>query len=231
MGIDARRRRLHTLGMAIPISRTTQDRASARRRATVEEALDHATAIVAEQGAGAVTVSEIARRMGMRAPSLYKYFPSLHAIYDKLFARGNAQLAEYVEDAVRDCEPGLDRLLEGGHAFIRWSTREVGLASLLFWRPIPGFEPSADSYAPAQALWQSARDDLRTAVRKRQLTKSADSDEAMRMLTIAIGGVGSQQLANQPGASYEDGLFTSLTDQVLAMFVNYYSPPERKARR
>jgi hypothetical protein len=53
----------------------------------------------------------------------------------------------------------------------------------------------------------------------------------MRMLTISIGGVGSQQLANQPGASYEDGLFTSLTDQVLAMFVNYYSPPERKARR
>jgi AcrR family transcriptional regulator len=196
----------------------------------VEEALDHAQAIVAEQGAGAVTVSEIARRMGMRAPSLYKYFPSLHAIYDGLFARGNAQLAEYVEDAVRDREPGLDRLLEGGRAFIRWGTREVGLAPLLFWRPIPGFEPSADSYAPAQALWQSVREELRNAVRQRQLAEAADSDQGMRMFTIAIGGVGSQQLANQPGASYEDGLFTSLTDEVLNMFVTYYSP-ERKVRR
>jgi AcrR family transcriptional regulator len=196
----------------------------------VEEALDHAQAIVAEQGAGAVTVSEIARRMGMRAPSLYKYFPSLHAIYDGLFACGNAQLAEYVESAVRDREPGLDRLLEGARAFIRWSTREVGLAPLLFWRPIPGFEPSADSYAPAQALLQRTRDELRTAVRKGQLSRAADSDEAMRMLTIVIGGVGSQQLANQPGASFEDGLFTSLTDEVLNMFVTYYSP-ERKARR
>jgi len=102
---------------------------------------------------------------------------------------------------------------------------------LLFWRPIPGFEPSADSYAPAQALRQRARDELRTAVRKRQLTKAADSDEAMRMLTNAIGGVCSQQFANQPGAPYDDGLFTSLTDEVLDMFVSYYAPPDRKARR
>ena len=67
-------------------------------------------------------------------------------------------------------------------------------------------------------------------MRKGQLSRAADSDEAMRMLTIVVGGVGSQQLANQPGASFEDGLFTSLTDEVLDMFVTYYSP-ERKARR
>jgi AcrR family transcriptional regulator len=216
--------------MAIAISRAAQDRTAARRRATVEEALDHAQAIVVEQGVGAVTVSEIARRMGMRAPSLYKYFPSLHAIYDALFARGNAQLSEYVEDAMRDFEPGLDRLLEGLRAFTRWGTRELGLAPLLFWRPIPGFEPSADSYAPAQALWQRGRDELRTAVHKGQLAKAADSDEAMRMLTMTVAGVCSQQLANQPGARFEDGLFTSLTDEVLDMFVNYYSP-ERRVRR
>jgi AcrR family transcriptional regulator len=168
--------------------------------------------------------------MGMRAPSLYKYFPSLHAIYDGLFARGNAQLIEYVEDAVRDREPGLDRLLESVRAFTRWGTREVGLAPLLFWRPIPGFEPSASSYAPARELWQRGREELRTAVNKGQLAKSADSDEAMRILTVGITGVCSQQLANQPGAGFEDGLFTSLTDEVLEMFVIYYSPA-RKDRR
>lgn len=217
--------------MATSISPTGQGRTAARRRATVEEAVDHAQAIVTEQGVGAVTVSEIARRMGMRAPSLYKYFPSLHAIYDALFARGNAQLTAYVDDAIQDCEPGLDRLLEGQRAFIRWGTREVGLAPLLFWRPIPGFEPSADSYAPAQGLLRRGRDELKTAVQKHQLSKPADSDEAMRMLTVAVAGVCSQQLANQPEARFEDGLFTSLTDEVLDMFVNYYSAPERRARR
>jgi AcrR family transcriptional regulator len=210
--------------MAMTLSQRGAHRTAARRRAVLEEALDHAQAIAAEQGAGAVTASEIARRMGMRPPSLYKYFPSVHDIYDALFARGNARLAEYVKDAIADCEPGLDRLLEGQRAFIRWVTREAGLAPLLLWRPIPGFEPSANSYAPAQALWRRGRDELRAAVQKGELTETADSDEAMRMLTITVAGVASQQLANQPGVSYEEGLFTSLTEEVLNMFVSYYSP-------
>ena len=217
--------------MAIGVSQPVESRTVVRRRAVVEEALDHAQAIVAAQGAGAVTVSEIARRMGMRAPSLYKYFPSLHAIYDGLFARGNNTLNDYIDEAVRDVEPGLDRLLEGARAFTRWGTREVGLAPLLFWRPIPGFEPSPESFAPSQALWQRTRDELKAAVQRRQLTKAADSEEAQRKLTILISGVCSQQLANQPGAPFADGLFTSLTDEVLDMFVSYYSPPERKVRR
>lgn len=46
------------------------------------------TDIITEHGVGALTMSEMARRMGMRAPSLYKYFPSLHAAFDALFKRG-----------------------------------------------------------------------------------------------------------------------------------------------
>ena len=79
-----------------------------------------------------MTVAEIARRMGIRPPSLYKYFPSLHAIYDALFARGNARLAGYVEGTLSDLPPGLDRLLERFRAVSRWSTLNQGLASLLF---------------------------------------------------------------------------------------------------
>jgi len=32
--------------------------------------------------AGVLSRSEIARRLGMRQPWLYEYFPSLHAVYD-----------------------------------------------------------------------------------------------------------------------------------------------------
>src|SRR6266516_6548102 len=131
--------------MATPISPTVLNpgpaRLTARRRATVEEALDHAEQLVRESGAGAVTVSEVARRLGIRAPSLYKYFPSLHAIYDALFERGNRQVAEFVDDAVRETRPGLDRLLVASRAVVRWSLVHTGLAPLLYWRPVPGFEP------------------------------------------------------------------------------------------
>jgi hypothetical protein len=39
-----------------------------------------------------------------------------------------------------------------------------------------------------------------------------------------LSGVISQQLANQPGASYEAGMFTSLTDAALDMFFARYTP-------
>lgn len=207
--------------MATTIS---QSRAIRRRRATIEELLDHAQDILDEDGAGAVTVSEVARRIGMRAPSVYKYFDSLHAIYDGLFARGQARLAQAVDEAVRDRDPGLDRLVVGHRAFVEWSTRELGLASLMFWRPVPGFVPGSESMTAAQDLLVRSRDELRTAVERGELAPAADSDEAARLLTVLLSGVFSQQASNQPGATFDDGLFTSLTDEVLAMFVQHYSP-------
>lgn len=218
--------------MATGISQATEpppNRQAARRRATVEEALDHAQVLLTEHGVAAVTVSEIARRMGMRAPSLYKYFPSLHAIYDALFARGNAQVAAYLEAAVRDTEPGLDRLLVGSRAMTRWCTVESGLAALLYWRPVPGFEPSPESFEPSQALWQRFREDLATAVHNRELTRGADSDEALRLLTIVIAGISSQHMANEPDAPYETGAFTTLTDKALEMFVRQFAPARKVA--
>ena len=217
--------------MATYISDRRADRVSARRQVTIEEALDHAEQIVAERGAGAVTIAEIARQMGMRPPSLYKYFPSLHGVYDALFARGSARLVTYVDDAVRDLDPGLDRLLESTRAILRWSMLNRGLAPLLFWRPIPGFEPSPASYALAQRLFADSRAHLATAVHQGQLAPHADTDAVFRLFTSISAGLGSQQLTNEPDATYESGLFTSLTDQALDMFVQQHSPPPRKARR
>ena len=186
---------------------------------------------MAERGAGAVTIAEIARQMGMRPPSLYKYFPSLHGVYDALFARGNDRLASHVDDAVRDLEPGLERLLEATRAIVRWSMLNRGLAPLLFWRPIPGFEPTPTSYALAQRLVDRSRADLATAARQGELAPQADTDEVFRLFTSISAGLCSQQLANEPDATYESGLFTSLTDQALDMFVQKYATPPRKARR
>lgn len=206
-------------------------RIAARREATVGEALDHAVAILVSDGVGAVTVSEIARRMGMRAPSLYKYFPSLHAIYDALFARGNVEINAFVESAVDGIEPGLRRLLAASGAMLRWSHNNPGLAQLMFWRPVPGFEPSSESFEPSQKMWHRFRADLATAAELGELDPAADSDDALRLLTIISAGIFSQQMANQADASFDEGAFTSLTAQALAMFVQHHSPTNKKGKR
>lgn len=215
--------------MATPISETgSASRTRLRRAAVADAILDQAKELLDERGAGAVTVSEIARRMGMRPPSVYKYFDSLNGIYDALFARGQAHLETFVYDAVRDCEPGLQTLLEGNRALVRWTTLELGLASLLFWRPVPGFEPSPETYAAAEEFFTVARHHLRLAADRGELSASAASDEGHRLLTVLVSGVVSQQMANQPGASYDEGLFTGLTDEVLDLFVTRYSPSHSK---
>ena len=140
--------------MATTISESVTGRTARRRQATIDEALDYAEQIVAERGAGAVTIAEIARRMGMRPPSVYKYFPSLHGVYDALFARGNDRLAAFVDDAVRDLDPGLDRLLEhtGDDALVDAQPRLGVLAVLAAY---PGLRAERQPLTPWPNSWSS----------------------------------------------------------------------------
>ncbi|WP_324273461.1 TetR/AcrR family transcriptional regulator [Blastococcus brunescens] len=124
-----------------------------RRRAAVrDEALDHALALMTEEGVGALTVTEVARRMGIRGPSLYKYFPSRHALYDALFARGLATQQAAVRAAVGDAR-GVAALRAGGRAVVRWAVEHPALAQLLHWRPVPGFEPSPPCSSRRSRRW------------------------------------------------------------------------------
>lgn len=60
-----------------------------------------------------------------------------------------------------------------------------------------------------------------------ELHGGADSDEAVRLLTVLMSGLVSQQMANEPGVPYEAGRFTRLTDEALDMFVAHYDPTGR----
>src|SRR5437763_8213504 len=72
------------------------DRRQRRRQETIEEVLDIAVEIMTEQGAGGLSLGEVARRMGIRPPSLYVYFPSKDAMYDALFARAAREISDVV---------------------------------------------------------------------------------------------------------------------------------------
>lgn len=207
--------------MATPSSLT--DRRSLRRQATVDEALDHAVAVMTEAGVGALTISEVARRTGMRGPSLYKYFPSLHALYDALFARGLRESSAAAHQALDERPPGVERVRAGCRAMVRWAVENPALAQLLFWRPVPGFAPSPEVFQASRSDMEVLRGELRTAVRLGELSPAADSDDAVRILTVAMSGLLSQQMANQPTAPFEHGDFTRLTDEVLELFLDHYA--------
>lgn len=210
--------------MATVHSDSASGRVAARRQSVVDEALTHAAAIVAESGAGALTISEVARRIGMRPPSLYKYFPSLNALYDALFEQGNRIMVAEVDAAIEGITPGLERLLASTRTITRWGAEQVGYSPLMFWRPVPGYEPSAEAFAPAQEVFARSAADARAAVEAGDLDRDADPERVLRMMTVVSAGVVSQQLANEPGAEFAEGRFTTLLDEGLAMVVGFYAP-------
>jgi AcrR family transcriptional regulator len=202
------------------------DRRLIRRRETIEDALDTAVVVMEEAGVGGLSMSEIARRLGMRQPSLYKYFPSLHAVYDALFARGVERSGAAVQAAVEQGPRGVVTIRAAARALVRWAVENPALAQLLYWRPVPGFAPSAATFAASERQMEQLRAAFAAAVRAGVLHPDAASAETARLFTVVLSGLVSQQMANEPGADYDTGTFTSLTEAALDMFFARYTRPQ-----
>jgi AcrR family transcriptional regulator len=190
-----------------------KDRRTARRDATKAEILDAAWALVREQGLGALSLRDLAARVGMRAPSLYQYFASKHAIYDAMFGQGMRDALEEV--AVSDIPDRRDALQTVARRMFEFTTSDPARAQLLFQRTIPGFEPSPESYAPAVELYERTQALL--------VTHGITDPDAMDLWTALISGLTNQQLANDPGGTR----WARLVDRSVDMFIEQTAPPSR----
>jgi AcrR family transcriptional regulator len=157
---------------------------------------------------------DLAERVGMRAPSLYTHFESKHAIYDAMFGQAwsdyeQLAVAEFAElpQAPRAALRRVARL------FFDYAVANPVRHQLMNQRPIPGFEPSAESYAPAVRVLELGRhlfNDL-------GVTDSADFDIA----TAIIAGLINQQLANDPGGTR----WSVLLDRAIDMWADAVGLP------
>jgi AcrR family transcriptional regulator len=195
-----------------------------RREQTIDEILDVAVQVMAEEGVAGLSLSEVARRMGIQPPSLYKYFPSKLALYDALFERGARESLAVFRAAVAQAEPGWAALTAGTEAIMRLGLDHQVIAQLLNWRPVPGFTPSAEAFAPSVEFVEEVRGLLRAAAARGELHRDAASEEGAALLSVLVAGVMSQQLANQPRVSWDQGRFTRLTPRVLELFRRAYQP-------
>ena len=76
-------------------------------------------------------------------------------------------------------------------AFFDFSARDLSRYQLMNQRTIFGFEPSAESYAPAVATLEV----LRAALAAQNVTRQADID----LYVAVVSGLIDAQLANDPG--------------------------------
>ena len=192
-----------------------RDRRAERHEATRAEILAAAWEMVRTEGLAGLSLRDLARKVGMQAPSLYSYFDSKHAIYDAMFAQGCRQFLQRQTDLVVTGDPLRD-LSAGMRSFVEFCTENPVRYQLLFQRTIPGFEPSPESFAiSVEGL----------AATRARLAEMGFSDPAALDLLTAIGtGLTDQQISNDPGGDR----WTRLIDDAMAMFFSHVSNHKRR---
>src|SRR5580692_5688731 len=107
-------------------------------------------ALLEEGGPSALNLREIARRVGVSAPSAYHHFPNLEAIAVALAAQGFAQMTELLEGAPSN-ERG--KLTPAGEAYIAFARANPGLYRLMFG---DGFRSTSAANIEVRAMRQRA---------------------------------------------------------------------------
>jgi AcrR family transcriptional regulator len=186
----------------------TDDRRGQRRAATVDRIVAAAWRLSGERGLGGWTLRDLGAAVGMRAPSLYEYVESKAALYDLLFADGYRALLRRVEAMPRSTDP-LEDLRAGAHLFVAFCVEDPARCALLFLRPVPGFEPSPESYALAQDVLGQ----LATAL---EAAGHGDPHE-VDLWTAVLTGLATQQTSNDPGGERWTRLVDTAVDRFLGV--------------
>lgn len=166
---------------------------TARRQQTRGEIVVAAWELARRNGLAGITLRDLAAAVGMKAPSIYTYFTSKHEIYDAMFAEGYRSFAE-VMGALPTTGPDRSRVVEGLTAYFEFATADPERFQLLFLRTIPGFEPSAASYA----LAVEALDALTGHLASVGVHEPRDVD----LWTAVATGLASQHIANPTGRDW-----------------------------
>ena len=179
-----------------------------RRSDARDEILDAAWEIADAEGIGAVALSEVARRVGMRAPSLYNYFPSKHAIVDALFQQGAVEFRDTMS-APLEARGRRESVRAIAFRFMDFALARPARFELLFHRPVPGFFPTEAAYTPALEA---------DAVVSERLVDAGLGDPVLQAYCRAsITGIANQQIANQLDPQFNIDMVEASVDVVIAM--------------
>jgi AcrR family transcriptional regulator len=195
-----------------------RDRRAERHEATRAEIIDAAWAIAREEGLGAIALREIARRIGMQAPSLYSYFRSKNDLYDAMFAQAWADILDKKPSAETLPADPRAALKQIAHFYFDWAVADPARYLLTSQRTIPGFEPSPEGYQPAVDAVNETLE---------QFDRLGIPRDALDLYTAFVGGLVAQQVANDPGGDR----WKKQVDRAMDAFADYVGLPPTAANK
>lgn len=202
---------------------TTADWRTRRRAESVDEIVAVSLRHMSLEGAGGLSLSAVARELGMRTPSLYTYFPSKAALYDELFRRGWVEYAEATRPAPITAETNMRAYLAAGLlTSLEWAQTHRANAELMFWRPVPGWEPTPESFAASLVAIRNVTDVIGSAQQLGLLTSEVETEEIVQVIGVVSMGLVSQHLSNEPRIPARDGRLARYVDTLADMVVGQY---------
>lgn len=186
------------------------------REAATTAILDAARAIMREEGVAALSMQELARRMDMRAPSLYNYFNSKMDIYDALFRLGISMYDAHLQEALKASTDAHDEIRIVIESYMSFALANPELYQLCFERPVPGFVPSKESLNLSFSVLEKSY--TRVSQIKKQLDTKLSAQQLVNLIIAAAHGVTALHLANEPQLPIGQGRFGSLIPIFLKVF-------------
>ena len=196
-------------------SKPTSPRVQRNRAAATQAILDAARAIMRAEGVAALSMQELARRMDMRAPSLYNYFSSKAEIYDTLFRLGFTMFDAHIKELTQTSTGLHDELRIYIEGYMSFALENPDLYQLCFERPVPGFVPSQESLALSFGILNQTYQHANQF--KKQLNTKLTGQQIIDTVIAIAHGLTAMHLANEPHLPAGHGRFGSLIPVVLSI--------------
>lgn len=200
-----------------PAADSAYGRAYATGRQAVRQlVLDAASRLLEAEGPDALTVRRIAGEVGCSTSVLYTMFGGKSGVAEGLWREGFDRLRRAMERA--DGDGPLARLAAIGQAYRANALANRAYYAVMFQRPIPGFEPSAEAYAdslqPLRILIDAVAGCIAAGV-----FRPADPAHVAGVLWAAAHGAVSLELAGHEGAVDAEARFQDLLAAAATWFL------------
>lgn len=185
---------------------SSSPRIAARQASTRAEIVDAAWRLAREHGIAGFSLRDLAKAVGMQAPSLYAHFDGKDAIYDAMFEEGGRAFLERMQ-AIEQGRDLRTMLVDSATAYLEFCTEDPARFQLMFQAAIPGWEPSPAAYGPAVEALELGRAAF--------VEVGLDRPEDLDLWTALLSGLAHQQIANDRGGDR----WTRLVDDAVDMFL------------
>jgi AcrR family transcriptional regulator len=192
----------------------------------IDGILEAARDIMREHGVAALNLNEVARRVGVKPPSLYEYFSGKAALYDALFRLGLHLYAEHSDRALEAVPYGWERLRVAMEAYLSFAQQYPELWALVFERPVPGFVPSDESMEQSRAQLAVGSRLIEEAVEKGDIVPGVPAERARDLVIALMHGLAAAHMANEPDLPLGSGRFGSLIPVAMQVLEAAWSPQQ-----